>query len=114
MGCKELVSQMLDDDRSYSQYRFRLVASQLHVLRGCHPLHIPRSLDEFPVTVDWTSERALQDILTRCGNLPTFSCNVFWYLPAPFLLRSSQSSLRLISTQELRQEIEAPIITTLI
>jgi hypothetical protein len=62
MGCKGLVPRMLDDDRSYSQYRFRLVASQLQVLRGCHPLYIPRSLDEFPATVDWTSERALQDI----------------------------------------------------
>ena len=62
MGCKGLVLRMLDDDRSYSQYRFQLVASQLHVLRGCHPLHIPRSLDEFPATVDWTYERVLQGI----------------------------------------------------
>jgi hypothetical protein len=53
---------MLVDDCLYLQHRFRLVASQLHVLRGCHPLHIPRSLDEFPATVDWTYERALQDI----------------------------------------------------
>ena len=42
--------------------RFRLVASQLHALRGCHPLRISGTLDEFPSTLDWTYERALQDI----------------------------------------------------
>ena len=39
-----------------------MVANQLHVLRGCLPLHIPRALEEVPATLDWTYERALQDI----------------------------------------------------
>jgi len=80
--------------------RFRWVFCQLDTLRRCIPSSIRKVLDELPITLDDTYERALQGIPREKQQHAhhLFQCLVAAIRPLP-VLKNSQKSSRSSLTQ---------------